>query len=725
MKSFDKNRSQDQNFANGGEEDLLEFLLKMEFQSREVPDLSRSILEEAQNSERKGAKEQDLSYQGSLVKKGNDRSKKFSLRTLLSDKKRGWLATAAIIIGALLVIFPLLSREQAPASNPAESGGGPLATQVSPIWQPQVFFTEAARYTVEKNQKTQEIKLLEGWIFLEQSSPEAISNNHFEIGKEKLTQLNGRAVLTMSSLIDFKDQAGLQKLIERCEEEGLLQRGKDKNMLQDLKRWTIQGSLALCVLSGSVFVNGKAVNAEDNASPALVKKDKALENLIDTATNYSTRRVTSLEDIKALDPDVDWIIDGQNLDNEALNMLVTHLPNIRKLVLSGEQKFNDQGMKAIGLLTNLEELDLSWKHEMESTGISVQGLEYLQNLTQLRTLNLSDAGLHDQHLEVIGRLSSLEKLDLGNPGLAPWENGPMVNHMWAVQPNRFTGGGLAHLKGLSNLREFNGLGAIGEDSGLLEFLREVGPRLESLSLEYCHGLSSDTLKQALSFTSDSLHFLDISECVINDDILKTITENAYALEVLGLRGCEEVNDQNISVLVNLSLKKLWLDYCQGIETLDRLLYGTQEVTPARLFSANLEELSLYRCLNVRDKVLSNISFSATFSLKTLNLSGCKKITDEGLKGLVLGHWSLEELNLEDCELLTDQALEPISTIKTLKKLNLDIIDSKFTQAAITKLQEALPECEIRLPHKFRDGGLATPPARVDEERETTPAVPEK
>ena len=80
------------------------------------------------------------------------------------------------------------------------------------------------------------------------------------------------------------------------------------------------------------------------------------------------------------------------------------------------------------------------------------------------------------------------------------------------------------------------------------------------------------------------------------------------------------------------------------------------------------------------------------TLKSLDLSFCRKITDAGLVHLK-GLTTLKVLSLGGCDKITDAGLAHPKGLTKLEYLSLNGCD-KITDAAVSKLKKALPNCKI-------------------------------
>jgi hypothetical protein len=122
------------------------------------------------------------------------------------------------------------------------------------------------------------------------------------------------------------------------------------------------------------------------------------------------------------------------------------------------------------------------------------------------------------------------------------------------------------------------------------------------------------------------------------------------------------------------------------------LYQLIESNKGHLVSLDLERLSYH----VTDDVLKHIMTTAT-KIKTINLSDCKQITDEGLKNLT----NATTIDLSGCRNITDAGLEHLTNATTI---NLTF-SQKITDAGLAHLTNATT-IYLGYSHNITDEGLA-------------------
>ena len=118
---------------------------------------------------------------------------------------------------------------------------------------------------------------------------------------------------------------------------------------------------------------------------------------------------------------------------------------------------------------------------------------------------------------------------------------------------------------------------------------------------------------------------------------------------------------------------------------------------------NVKHLDLSGCRNITDAGLKHLSENLT-NLQSLNLSHCHHITDEGLKDLAKYLTNLTHLDLSWCIKITDEGLEILTNLIKLQILNLTWCD-KITDEAIKNLPQNLKSLNLSDCRKITDEGL--------------------
>ncbi|CAK0782811.1 hypothetical protein CVIRNUC_006006 [Coccomyxa viridis] len=135
------------------------------------------------------------------------------------------------------------------------------------------------------------------------------------------------------------------------------------------------------------------------------------------------------------------------------------------------------------------------------------------------------------------------------------------------------------------------------------------------------------------------------------EVLKGTEGAREALRTVNLEFTVGIDDGNLETLSHYPLVTVNLNGCQKLT----------DSGVARFIKAcpTLQELSLYWNLNVGLQTLGALSTSCT-GLTSLNLSGCKSVTDAGIIQLAAACTALRQLDLTRCVKLGDAAYAAIA-----------------------------------------------------------------
>lgn len=110
---------------------------------------------------------------------------------------------------------------------------------------------------------------------------------------------------------------------------------------------------------------------------------------------------------------------------------------------------------------------------------------------------------------------------------------------------------------------------------------------------------------------------------INNEVVKIISNLTTTLETLDLNGCNNLTDEGLEFIYNLTnLKELYLGYCSNLT--DEGLEFISNLT-------NLKILNLCCCKNLTGEGIKSLSYMTNLYL--VNLSGCENLTLEDIKSL--------------------------------------------------------------------------------------------
>ena len=125
----------------------------------------------------------------------------------------------------------------------------------------------------------------------------------------------------------------------------------------------------------------------------------------------------------------------------------------------------------------------------------------------------------------------------------------------------------------------------------------------------------------------------------------------------------------------------------------RVNRGLRSACEAEL--ARLRELSLRRhWQQVNDVVVLTVAARCT-QLTSLDLSGCRLVTDEGLRAVAAACTQLTSLNLSCCYLVTDEGLRAVAAACTQLTLLELYYCSRVTEAGVRPFKDR--GCHVRRP----------------------------
>ena len=256
-----------------------------------------------------------------------------------------------------------------------------------------------------------------------------------------------------------------------------------------------------------------------------------------------------------------------------------------------------------------------------------------------------------------------------------------------------TGAFLSQLD-LPKLGEFRVLGE-GIPGGWLVPFSKRSPDLPFIMVKGSRLTRADV--QALT-GMDLIRGLDLSNCGLDDEALTPLSKMSKVNE-LALNESPEITDAGAAKLASLKeLKSISLgdcsigdETCKTLATLDKLEYAFLAHT--RVSDRGVEALALLKAL--KHLVLSNT-----------------RLTDKGVESLAPFN-SLETLQLSQCKRLTDQGLESLGKIGSLTYLEIQT-NPQLTEAAVRKLQAALPKCKITSDFPNITGAMLAP--AIDSDR---------
>jgi len=243
------------------------------------------------------------------------------------------------------------------------------------------------------------------------------------------------------------------------------------------------------------------------------------------------------------------------------------------------------------------------------------------------------------------------------------------------------------------------------DDALLERVARWCSRLEVVDLTGCQ-LPTQEGYRCLAAGCPALRSINLTKCPIDDKALSTLARGCRNLEHIVLFGCGNVTDSGLGKVVHCcpSLRKVELFGCssitdEGIAMLAKCRkLDFLNVRACRLISdasidalvhgcPSLHTMNLTGCKRLSNKGLAGLSQCP--NMHSLTLSGCSQISDAGLAWVVSGCQQLQELNLQGCHGITSASLATISAAcPSLRCLNL-----KGTAVADPGLEAVAVHCK--------------------------------
>lgn len=281
----------------------------------------------------------------------------------------------------------------------------------------------------------------------------------------------------------------------------------------------------------------------------------------------------------------------------------------------------------------MQHIDLSYLNKRITDNALDQIMSLIGDGARIKELNLSQCFYitDDGFQRLMDQLPNVESLDLNSCWLLTDKSLALL----AVNCPRLT------RLDLSNCRKIS-------DIGIFKMLDEKQTRgfsgLKELSLSYCKKLSDMTMSHLAEFCSNTLESLNIQRCtrISDQGFVKWADTQFPSLKHLNLTDCSFLTDQAISHLVSAAprLESLSLSFCCALS--DNAIEGLISLP-------RLQELDASFCgAAVSDvSIRALMKSSSSESMNSLNLRGCVRITDTGVKSILeLGH--LSTLNISQC-----------------------------------------------------------------------------
>lgn len=275
-------------------------------------------------------------------------------------------------------------------------------------------------------------------------------------------------------------------------------------------------------------------------------------------------------------------------NHDAVLSKLTALVNITELDLSHSCNTH-LGLRVLSHFTKLHTLDLSFSHSFPE-----HGLCYIARLFSLQTVKLQQcSNINDDTMKYLQNLTNITELDLSETSL--------------------THRGLQYLSSLTNLSKLRlyKILTIRDVSVIQRFVQ-----LQHLDLSLCPGLDTSQLKLLFPLT----HLLSLSLPVtVDSETVAILTNKMKYLERLSLNLCHRVTDEAFVHFHSLNfLKELNAAYCRITDT--GLYYILQ--------SFQLQTLIIPNTLITNEGV--RMISSSLIDLRELDISACENLTQDCL-----------------------------------------------------------------------------------------------
>jgi len=325
-----------------------------------------------------------------------------------------------------------------------------------------------------------------------------------------------------------------------------------------------------------------------------------------------------------------------------------------------------------GAVTNKEDIKYSCKELKQLKNLTISHIMHIEatefneisKLKELVDLNVMFSEIGDLFLSTIsGKLSKLRSLNIRRCLGVTNDGLCSLNKLVSLEALDVSGleisdDGIAHISTLVSLKELNISHCVGITDKAILHLNKL-ISLREINLSWCKQITDKNFHILRELKS--LRKLDISRC---SNVGNTGLSSICIIESLvetNFGACVDVGDPGILIVSKklTNLIKLHLVYT-GVSD-----QGLKYLTNLHFLIA----LDITGCANVTDQGISYLS--TLTSLKELNIS-CTQVTDDGLSHLHL-LTNLKVLNVSNCNHLTDTALSHIRNMISLQDLDVSFL----------------------------------------------------
>lgn len=408
-------------------------------------------------------------------------------------------------------------------------------------------------------------------------------------------------------------------------------------------------------------------------------------------------------DFEFIPEDVPLLLTDEWEDHDLFDLY--KIPDLKHLILLNNTRFTAEGLASLANLTQLTKLKISGLRQDSGS------LSFIASLTRLEYLELEALELRGFSFPVNSNLTGLVLQNCAiRETIASLANFPALTFLQIVLPSSYARANLENLAQLQQLEELRLLGA-GVEGNIAALVRN-NPNLHLLDLANCQ-LNRDDMKSVAALTSLSELYLRCTSISAND--LAPIA-GMKTLRRLDLSAADLVNS-DFSLLSKLELVDLDLSYSY----IASLVYLTH--------MTSLTHLGLEGCTNLTQEGVANLAQLSRLSLLRLggtNLSytilsevgKLSRLTELGIRGLAgdvnasLVHLTklsqLRFLNVSKTN-LSNVGLAQLAKITSLTGLDLSSASSSVNDAGAAQLSQltALRRLELRHFRRLTVRGVAS------------------
>ena len=314
------------------------------------------------------------------------------------------------------------------------------------------------------------------------------------------------------------------------------------------------------------------------------------------------------------------------LTDECISKLAATCGRLRILSLMQAVKITDKSLKFVSTnLTQLEKIFIEGNKFITDIGVA--------NLMGLRNL---------RHIHIV------DCLRLYDTGLKPCANLRLITVCNFTDCIRLTDRGIKHIltsPSAFRLQELSLTNCIRVGDQTVQKIVSNCPNLTYLSIAYCENITDVGL--IMLAHHPKLHTLDISGCSIDDHGVGSLRQ-AQNLVSLSMAECNLVTDIGIERMSKVeNVKSLDLSFCSNLSD-----YGMKMLIYERKC---LTSLNIGGCKLITNGTLSSIASVCDYLLK-LNISENKNITDKGIRLIRNGCKKLNYLNVSYCSKLSYEGI---------------------------------------------------------------------